>query len=197
MVSSSGVYNVLTSPVSQAINKRVPIIASDAGGIPLQVKDGLNGWIVPSGNPSATAKVLMDIYTGKKSVKRDLSSDRKLKSPEADEKDAGVSKEDEGEGTDPNAVAEQFVRTFDAPVIKVASDEGSTSEDFWTVGNSVRWMLLCAQLLGLSITAKGEEGEVLRKMDVSGKMISKDEEGGNVWKMVMGDDMKKGEGEVL
>lgn len=150
---------------------------------------------MPAANPSATADVLMDIYTGKKAVKRALPADRILHSdtPDGDNEGRG--------GTDPNAVAEEFVRSFDAPMIKIATDEGSTSEDFWTVGNSVRWMLLCAQLLGIPATSDGGNGsedneEILRKMGVGMKLLARGEEGGNVWKMVMGDDMRQGEAEL-
>jgi hypothetical protein len=34
-------------------------------GIPLQVKDGINGWLVPPSEPSKTADKLYDFYTGK------------------------------------------------------------------------------------------------------------------------------------
>lgn len=32
--------------VTEAIHKRIPIVASRAGGIPLQVRNGVNGWLV-------------------------------------------------------------------------------------------------------------------------------------------------------
>jgi hypothetical protein len=34
-------------------------------GIPLQVKHGVNGWLVPPGEPSKTADILFDFYMGK------------------------------------------------------------------------------------------------------------------------------------
>lgn len=36
----------------------VPVIVSDAGGLPENVDDGHNGWIVPVGDPQAIASVL-------------------------------------------------------------------------------------------------------------------------------------------
>lgn len=79
--------------VTEAINKRVPIIASDAGGIPLQVKEGKNGWIVPSGDSAAVSDTLYKIYKGKLSVHRDLSEEKEL----------------DGK-SDPNSVAQEWVR---------------------------------------------------------------------------------------
>lgn len=79
--------------VTEAINKRVPIIASDAGGIPLQVKEGKNGWIVPAGDAAAVSEILYKIHKGELSVHRGLS----------------VEKELDGK-SDPNSVAQEWVR---------------------------------------------------------------------------------------
>jgi hypothetical protein len=60
-------------------------------------------------------------------------------------------------------------------------------------------MLLVAKLLGLPISeesTKGQDGEVLKSMKVDEGLLKKGEEGGNVWKMVMGDDMREGEGAI-
>ncbi|ORY25443.1 hypothetical protein BCR39DRAFT_544106 [Naematelia encephala] len=171
--------------VTEAINKRVPIIASDAGGIPLQVKHGVNGWVTPVSSPSEVAKLLFDIYQGKIKVHRDLSREREL----------------DGK-SDPNSIAERFVSDYDMPMIKVHADDAATSEDFWTVGNATRWMLLTARLLGLKVDNDGdvemnaEDQGLLSGMDIGKPLLGKGEEGGNVWQMVMGDDMVKGEGEI-
>ncbi len=166
---------------SQAINKRVPIIASNAGGIPLQVKHGINGWVVPTGDSSAVAQTLLDIYQQKTAVKRDLSTERELH---------GM--------TDPNAVAEKFVGSFEEPVQKVHADAGATSEDFWTVGNAARWTLLASRVLGLDVGEglQGEEGELLKSMDIGKVLEGKEVDRENVWKMVMGSDMLDGEAEI-
>ncbi|WVQ83736.1 hypothetical protein IAT38_005880 [Cryptococcus sp. DSM 104549] len=166
--------------VTEAVNKRVPVIASDAGGIPLQVKEGKNGWIVPARNPGAVADKLFDIFTGKIKVHRDLSSTREF----------------EGK-SDPNSIAQAWIGDFDRQALKVHDDDGATSEDFWTVGNSTRWMLLFDRLLGLKASGKGDEAEILKKMGVGEPLVGKGVEGGNVWKMVMGDDMLEGEGELI
>jgi hypothetical protein len=85
--------------VTEAINKRVPIIASDAGGIPLQVRHGKNGWIVPSGQSEPVAQLLLDIHEGHVQVTRPLEKSHEL----------------EGHRSDPNAVAESFARDFARP----------------------------------------------------------------------------------
>ncbi|WWC64868.1 uncharacterized protein I303_107482 [Kwoniella dejecticola CBS 10117] len=188
--------------VTEAINKRVPIIASDAGGIPLQVKHGKNGWIVPAGDRHAVANLLYDIYIGKEQIHRDLSN-------------SSLGNDLKGKPTDPNSIAQLWVGDFDKAAQKVHEDEGSTSEDFWTVGNATRWMLLFARLLGLSPEVnvsenKDENGtgtgsteitteqvELLKSMDVGKKLNDKGIDGVNVWKMVMGDDMVEGEGELI
>ncbi|OCF61516.1 trehalose synthase [Kwoniella mangroviensis CBS 10435] len=193
--------------VTEAVNKRVPIIASDAGGIPLQVKHGKNGWIVPTGDRSAVANLLYDIWEGKVSVHRDLS---------------GANRDLDGK-TDPNSIAQAWVGDFDKEAQKVHADEGATSEDFWTVGNSTRWMLLFDRLLGLSPednvsqppnangkeTTLGNEEEfgkvkitekqvgLLKSMEIGKKLNDKGIDGVNVWEMLMGNDMIKGEGELI
>ena len=161
----------------QAINKRVPIIASDAGGIPLQVKHGLNGWVVKTGDTDAIADTFLGIYQEKLKVSRPLPADRK----------------NEGK-SDPNAVAQQFVSSFEQPMIKIHTDEGATSEDFWTVGNAARWMLLVSRVLGLR--AEGPDEELLKSMEIGKQLAGKGVDGENVWKMVMGKDMLEGDGEL-
>ncbi|WVQ75698.1 hypothetical protein IAR50_005328 [Cryptococcus sp. DSM 104548] len=173
--------------VTEAINKRVPVIASDAGGIPLQVKPNKNGWIVPSGESTPVADILFKIYTGELRVHRDLSGIKGNKGLDGK--------------TDPNSVAQAWVGNFDEAARKVHADDGATSEDFWTVGNAARWMVLFDRLLGLPLPKEGEVGEeereMLEKMGVGEGLPKKGEETGNVWKMVMGDDMVEGEGELI
>lgn len=186
--------------VTEAINKRVPIIASDAGGIPLQVQHGKNGWIVPSGQSEPVAQLLLDIHEGHAQVTRPLEKSHELA----------------GHRSDPNAVAESFARDFARPYPKVHADENATSEDFWTVGNATRWMLVAARLIGLEpehlgkerggpvpdsttdghVQKKEQEMEVLRSMEVGEKLHGKVVDGRNVWKMVMGNDMLPGEAEL-
>lgn len=120
---------------------------------------------MPTDDIDAVANLLFDIRTGKTSLERPTDPD--------------------GEDKSPNAISEDWVNKYDEPVPKVAGDAGATSEDFWTVGNAVKWMYLATQVLDLPLagvgeTFKGEKGE-----------------GGNVWRMAMGGDAKDGEGKVI
>ncbi|KAK2831918.1 hypothetical protein FQN49_007036 [Arthroderma sp. PD_2] len=49
--------------VSEALHKGKPVIATMAGGIPLQVQDGKNGFLVEVGDTNAVAKHLYDLWT--------------------------------------------------------------------------------------------------------------------------------------
>ena len=52
--------------VSEALHKGIPIIATKAGGIPLQVEDGKNGFLVEPGDFKAVAKHLNTLWTDRK-----------------------------------------------------------------------------------------------------------------------------------
>ncbi|SCO84437.1 probable CCG-9 trehalose synthase (clock-controlled gene-9) [Fusarium oxysporum] len=49
--------------VSEALHAGRPVIATKAGGIPLQVKDKMNGFLVDPGDWKAVAGYLMDLFT--------------------------------------------------------------------------------------------------------------------------------------
>ena len=49
--------------VSEAIHKGKPTIATNCGGIPLQVQHGKNGYLVEPGDWHAVAKHLLDLWT--------------------------------------------------------------------------------------------------------------------------------------
>jgi glycosyltransferase involved in cell wall biosynthesis len=49
--------------VSEAIHKGKPVIASLAGGIPLQIKHGVNGFLVEVGDTDAVAEHLYELWT--------------------------------------------------------------------------------------------------------------------------------------
>lgn len=142
----------------------MPVIVYDAGGIPLQVNHGCNGWIIPTDDIDAVADLLFDIRTCKTSLKRPTDPN--------------------GEDKSPNTMSDEWVNVYDAPVPKIAGAAGATSEDFWTVGNAVKWMYLATQVLDLPLAGVGD------------KFKGDKGEGGNVWRMAMGDDAKDGEGEV-
>ncbi|KAH8800507.1 hypothetical protein F5884DRAFT_685789 [Xylogone sp. PMI_703] len=49
--------------VSEALHKGKPIIATNAGGIPLQVQHGKNGYLVDPGDRTTVAQHLIDLWT--------------------------------------------------------------------------------------------------------------------------------------
>lgn len=49
--------------VSEALHKGKPVIATQAGGIPLQIEHGKSGYLVPRGDHDAVAKHLHDLFT--------------------------------------------------------------------------------------------------------------------------------------
>lgn len=151
----------------QAINKRVPVIVYDAGGIPLQVNHECNGWIVPTDDIDAVARLLSEIHSGKTSMARPKDEDHA--------QDGKV---------DPNSIADEWVMRYDEPVLKIAGDMGATSEDFWTVGNAVKWMYLATQILGIPLDGVGAAFE---------KRVG---EGENVWRLVMQGETRDGDAKV-
>ncbi|CAG8086961.1 unnamed protein product [Penicillium olsonii] len=56
--------------VSEAIHKGKPVIATRAGGIPLQVEDGKNGFLVDVGDTDAVAEHLYDLWVDDALYKR-------------------------------------------------------------------------------------------------------------------------------
>lgn len=51
--------------VSEALHAGVPVIVSNEGGIPLQVKDKVNGYLVTPGDYKTVAGHLIDLFTDK------------------------------------------------------------------------------------------------------------------------------------
>ncbi|KII88991.1 glycosyltransferase family 4 protein [Plicaturopsis crispa FD-325 SS-3] len=49
--------------VSEALHAGIPVVASRAGGIPLQVEHGKSGYLTPPGDSAAVAKYLHALYT--------------------------------------------------------------------------------------------------------------------------------------
>lgn len=59
--------------VSEALHKGKPVIATNVGGIPLQVQHGKNGFLVEAGDWHAVAKRLFELWTDK--ARHELMSD--------------------------------------------------------------------------------------------------------------------------
>ncbi|KAI5158609.1 alpha,alpha-trehalose phosphorylase (configuration-retaining) [Nematocida parisii] len=56
--------------VTEALMKQVPVIVYNVGGLPLQVKDGVNGYIIQKGNISEVTSRLFDLLTDESHYKR-------------------------------------------------------------------------------------------------------------------------------
>jgi glycosyltransferase involved in cell wall biosynthesis len=56
--------------VSEALHKGKPVIATEAGGIPLQVQHGKNGFLVQPDDWKETAKRLMELWTNEELYQR-------------------------------------------------------------------------------------------------------------------------------
>jgi alpha,alpha-trehalose phosphorylase (configuration-retaining) len=56
--------------VSEALHKGIPVIATNAGGIPLQLRDGKSGFLVDVGDVDAVANHIVDLWTNKELYKR-------------------------------------------------------------------------------------------------------------------------------
>ncbi|MFA5339949.1 MAG: glycosyltransferase [Candidatus Omnitrophota bacterium] len=51
--------------VVEAMALKVPVVATNAGGIPEIIKDGVNGFLIPVGDPETLAKTILDILRDK------------------------------------------------------------------------------------------------------------------------------------
>jgi hypothetical protein len=275
--------------VSEAVNKRIPIIVSRAGGLPLQIKEGVNGWLVEPGQSEPVANILMELWEGKRKLKRqpgkpgiktlkDMEGAEQVPPPSTQPtqpKHAGglslitsakqslvealqkhepgrqvveaLQKHEPGRQVDgkptpnlntetdtepklshinanednlsvldldPNSVADFFVQDTGRPYPPVRGDNASPSEDFFTVGNAARWLLLWSLLDGRGVKARSHElidGDVELLVDMgipvddgSGQFVAK---GGKaamakwnediVWKMLMREDTLEDEGVLL
>jgi alpha,alpha-trehalose phosphorylase (configuration-retaining) len=56
--------------VSEALHEGVPVIATNAGGIPLQVQHGKSGFLVEVGDTTAVANHIVNLWTDKDLYKR-------------------------------------------------------------------------------------------------------------------------------
>lgn len=167
----------------------MPIIISSAGGLPLQVRDGVNGWIVPSGESAPVADRLLALF------------------------DAGVCPLPtvgvlERAGQTPNSLADAVVddllahpprinptppasmdgagerRAAEAAQDDAGQDVGC-SEDFFTVGNAVKWMALWARIGPRDVVEAG--GLLDGFLGKEGAPTWEGVEGRSVWELVLGE----------
>ncbi|KZV97732.1 UDP-Glycosyltransferase/glycogen phosphorylase [Exidia glandulosa HHB12029] len=141
--------------VTEAIHKRRWIIATKAGGIPLQIRDGVDGTLVPPSDPRAIADAMLDFYgSGKYERMREVDGnhvDRPLGGRWAAEGEGpreelftignatmwhflwnsvmGFTKGENGDGHQ----NEELVRRFNF---------GSGENDLWTLDGKMVWDLL-------------------------------------------------------
>lgn len=109
--------------VSEALHKGRPVIATKAGGIPLQVQDGKTGWLVDPGDWKAVAQKMLDIYLDGVVWKESKESTRIGKNH--------VKKHENGNG-------ELWQK------MSKAASEG-VSDEVGTVGNALCWFYLAAK----------------------------------------------------
>jgi glycosyltransferase involved in cell wall biosynthesis len=67
----------------------VPVVATNAGGIPDLVRDGDTGWLVPIGNPSALARAMREALDHPAEARRRAVEGSKLARNLMDLKTAG------------------------------------------------------------------------------------------------------------
>ncbi|HLD05345.1 MAG TPA: glycosyltransferase family 4 protein [Candidatus Nanoarchaeia archaeon] len=70
-------YDNFPNSVLEAMSSGLPIVATNVGGIPLQVKDGKNGFLVPSGDEVALAEKILMLLNSPTKAKRMGTENRK------------------------------------------------------------------------------------------------------------------------
>lgn len=73
-------YEELGSILMEALQARLPVVASEVGGIPSAVTDGANGLLVPPGDPAALA-VALDRVVANAALRRRLAEDAAARAP--------------------------------------------------------------------------------------------------------------------
>ncbi|GAA6063116.1 hypothetical protein JCM10212_002638 [Sporobolomyces blumeae] len=108
--------------VTEAIHKRKWVIATNAGGIPLQVREGIDGTIVEPGDPAAIARALLAFY--------EKQIDHKVAPPEPT----------------------PAMQTYDETLVGGRSDDGGPgpSERDLGLGNATMWQALWIEILGVN-----------------------------------------------
>lgn len=66
----SSVAEACPMVVLEAMAMKLPVVASNVGGVPEQITDGDSGWLVPSKNPEALAATLTEVALNKEEANR-------------------------------------------------------------------------------------------------------------------------------
>ncbi|TFK46849.1 UDP-Glycosyltransferase/glycogen phosphorylase [Heliocybe sulcata] len=148
--------------VTEAIHKTRWVVATQAGGIPLQIRDGVDGALVPPGEPEAIARALVEFYTSGKDGRR--TGESRGNEPG---RPLGGRWEGGGEGGE--------------------GGEGPR-EELFTVGNAAMWQYLWCRVLGLDSEGCESLPEAHKRrvaaLGLDGKEDLKSLQGRKVWDLV-------------
>jgi len=61
IVAPDGDRDGIPNVILEAFAARLPVVATEVGGIPEAVRDGETGWLVPPGDPAALAAALLEV----------------------------------------------------------------------------------------------------------------------------------------
>jgi len=64
--------------VVEPLLARVPVVATNAGGVPDIIRDGDTGWLVPSGNPEVLARAALEALENPEEARRRTTRGREL-----------------------------------------------------------------------------------------------------------------------
>jgi glycosyltransferase involved in cell wall biosynthesis len=76
-------YEELGTVLVEAMQAGVPVVASNVGGIPEAVEDGVTGLLVPPGDPVSLAAAI-DAVLGDRALARRLGANARLRAPAYD-----------------------------------------------------------------------------------------------------------------
>ncbi|GAA5824544.1 hypothetical protein JCM11251_000467 [Rhodosporidiobolus azoricus] len=147
--------------VSEAVHKGKFVVATKAGGIPLQIRDGRDGKLVEPGDAQGIANALVEFYQGHSDEHKKVKSEMTQNNVE-DVK--GGRHSDDGDGP---------------------------SERDLTIGNATMWHVLFSHLIGISdhIQLSEEESDLLTRLGIKrGPGSTRDLEGirnKKVWEVLV------------
>jgi glycosyltransferase involved in cell wall biosynthesis len=75
----SGLFDVAVQPshseavawsVAELLQRTIPVVATDVGGLPEMINEGETGWLVPPRNPPAIARAVLDVLANPEEARR-------------------------------------------------------------------------------------------------------------------------------